>query len=295
MNVAHPVESLIPGAPGRLLAALARVDAELPVSRLAAVAGVGRTRASAVLGELAVLGVVSRRQVGPTALVRLNRENMIGSMVAELGDAQHRAAERLRALAMKIRPQPVSLTLYGSFARGTATASSDIDILAVRPGDAEEDEWAGSLTNFSLAAEAITGNKVHILDYDVSDLRDRYPAGREDAGGQFWHSVTDDAITLAGVRLQELVGVNRDAGGQKARSEQGRRSRLPDEGAQLARCRNGKPGGRTLGGSRGSLLPASWSEPRNCLPCNAVTRLAEGGCCKPDRRSRASEYLAGIR
>jgi predicted nucleotidyltransferase len=217
MDVAHPVESLIPGAPGRLLGALARVDAELAVSRLAAVAGVGRTRASAVLSELALLGVVTRRQVGPTTLVRLNRENMVGGIVAELGDTPRSVADRLRELAQRIEPRPVSLTMYGSFARGTATASSDIDILAVRPANAEAaeaaeaDEWAASLTNFSLAAEAVTGNKVHILDYDVSDLRRRYPAEKEDAGGQFWHSVTHDAITLAGVGLRDLVGVDHDA------------------------------------------------------------------------------------
>ena len=62
MDFSRPVEALIPGAQGRVLGALARVDAELPVSTLAAVAGVGRTRASAVLGKLADLGVVSRRR-----------------------------------------------------------------------------------------------------------------------------------------------------------------------------------------------------------------------------------------
>jgi hypothetical protein len=236
MNVTHPVESLIPGAPGRLLGALARVDVELPVSRLAVVAGVGRTRASAVLGELAVLGVVTRRQVGPTTLVRLNRENVIGGIVAELGDAPRSVTARLRELAQRIEPRPVSLTMYGSFARGTATASSDIDILAVRPANAEgaegaegaeADEWAASLTDFSLAAEAVTGNKVHILDYDVSDLRRRYPAGKEDAGGQFWHSVTHDAITLAGVGLRDLVGVDHDARSEKTHGKQGGRKRLP--------------------------------------------------------------------
>lgn len=208
MDIAHPVESLIPGAPGRLLAALARIDTDLPVSRLATVAGVGRTRASAVLGELTLLGVVGRRQVGPTTLVWLNRENVLGGIVAELGDVQHRVTERLRELALRIEPQPVSLVMYGSFARGTATASSDIDILAVRPGDADVEEWAASLTRFALAAEAISGNNVHILDYDVSDLRHRYPAGREDAGGQFWHSLTDDAVSLVGVGLRELMPRN---------------------------------------------------------------------------------------
>jgi hypothetical protein len=45
MDFQRPVETLISGATGRLLATLARVDAELPISTLARVAGVGRTRA----------------------------------------------------------------------------------------------------------------------------------------------------------------------------------------------------------------------------------------------------------
>lgn len=43
MDFQQPVEAVIPGATGRLLAALARVDTELPISTLATVAGVGRT------------------------------------------------------------------------------------------------------------------------------------------------------------------------------------------------------------------------------------------------------------
>jgi predicted nucleotidyltransferase len=210
MDFAHPVEALIPGAPGRLLAALAKVDAELPVSRLAVIAGVGRTRASVVLGDLARLGVVSRRQVGPTTLVRLDRENVGGEIVACLGGLRQRVIIRLREQARDMEPQPVSLVIFGSFARGTADASSDIDVLAVRPATAEPDSWSASLTRFAESAESLTGNRLQILDYGVSDIRRRYSARSEDAGGRFWQSVSGDAITLVGVGLRELVRADDD-------------------------------------------------------------------------------------
>ncbi|MHB1712049.1 MAG: hypothetical protein ACYCV7_11705 [Acidimicrobiales bacterium] len=63
MNIgdfSRPIQSIIPGAQGRLLAALARVDAEMPVTTVAQLAGVGRARASGILGELAALGVAGR-------------------------------------------------------------------------------------------------------------------------------------------------------------------------------------------------------------------------------------------
>lgn len=211
MDFAHPVEALIPGAPGRLLAALARVDAELPVSRLAVIAGVGRTRASVVLSDLARLGVVSRRQVGPTTLVRLDRENIGGEIVACLGDVWQRVVAKLRELARAMEPQPVSLVVFGSFARGTADVSSDIDVLAVRPATAEPENWSETLTRFSESVERLTGNRLQMLDYSVSDIRHRYSARSEDVGGRFWQSVTGDAITLAGVGLRDLVRADDDA------------------------------------------------------------------------------------
>jgi predicted nucleotidyltransferase len=214
MDFYHPVQSLIPGASGRLLAALAKVDTELPVSRLADVAGVGRTRASALLSDLAHLGVVSRRQVGPTTLVRLDRENAAGELIAGLSEIRDRVVERLRDLARDINPKPVSLLVFGSFARGTAEASSDIDVLAVRSAAADTDAWAAALTEFSVRAQILTGNAVQILDYDVSDLRHRYSARSEEAGKQFWRSVTDDAITLVGSRLQELMTEDHGTRGQ---------------------------------------------------------------------------------
>ena len=211
MDYSRPVETLIPGAQGRLLGALARVDAELAVSALAAVAGVGRTRASAVLRELADLGIVSRREVGPTVLVRLERGNAVGQLVARLAGLRSQVIEELRALAGGLDPRPVGLFLFGSLARGNADAASDIDILAIHPEDSGGERWAASLTEFSSRARILTGNRVQVLDYDLSDLRRRYAARDDAAGARFWRSVAEDALTLAGADFRELVGADHAA------------------------------------------------------------------------------------
>ena len=211
MDFSRPVEALIPGAQGRVLGALARVDAELPVSTLAAVAGVGRTRASAVLGQLADLGVVSRREVGPTVLVRLERRNAVGELVAGLAGLRSGVIGALRQLAAGLDPPPVGLFLFGSLARGNAGPASDIDFLAVRPEGADQARWAASLTEFSEHARILTGNRVQVLDYELSDLRRRYTNDDDAAGALFWRSVAEDALTLAGADFREIVEGNNHA------------------------------------------------------------------------------------
>src|SRR5260370_1652797 len=116
MDYSRPVETLIPGAQGRLLGALARVDAELSVSAIAAVAGVGRTRASAVLSELADLGIVSRREWGPTVLVRLERGRPVGQLGARLAALRSQGLEERPPLPRVLYPRPPALFLSLSLA-----------------------------------------------------------------------------------------------------------------------------------------------------------------------------------
>lgn len=205
MDFAQPVESVIPGARGRLLGALARVEAELPVSRIAEVAGVGRTRASTVLDELAELGLVERRRVGPTTLVRLDRRNAAGSLLAGLSGLRTQVISELQRAARALTPRPQSVVLFGSFARGSAGAASDIDILAVRPRAGDSDRWQESLAGLEAYAGRLTGNRIQILEYDLDDLITRYSVADGEAGAAFWRSVTRDGILLAGKSLTNLV------------------------------------------------------------------------------------------
>ena len=86
MDYVNPVEALIPGVQGRVLTVLARTEAELTMRSVAELAGVSANRATVVLNRLVRLGIVERRDVGASALVRLVRENEAARSVLSLVD-----------------------------------------------------------------------------------------------------------------------------------------------------------------------------------------------------------------
>ena len=53
------------------------------------------------------------------------------------------ALAEMREAARLIKPAPLSLVVFGSFARGEAGPDSDVNVLAVRPDEAAdlEDVW----------------------------------------------------------------------------------------------------------------------------------------------------------
>jgi predicted nucleotidyltransferase len=205
MDFRQPVEAVIPGATGRLLAALAKVEAELPVSTLASVAGVGRTRASGIIGELSALGIVERREIGRTVLVSLARHSAAGELIDRLAHLGAEVTARLRSLATELEPAPATLLVFGSFARGEADAHSDLDVLAVRSPAANPDKWAAALSVFAEQAHDLAGSPIQLLDYDLDELR-RKAGPKARVGRDFWNAVRRDAIVLAGSQLDELIG-----------------------------------------------------------------------------------------
>lgn len=208
MDYRRPVEAVIPGARGRILAALARVETELPVSTLAAVAGVGRTRASGIIGELADLGIVERREIGRTVLVSLARDSAAGELIDRVAHLHSEVLARLRILATEIEPTPEALVVFGSFAREDADANSDIDVLAIRPPTGDPEQWGDALAAFANRAGALAGNPVQVLDYEFDDLR-RKAGPKAKVGRDFWTAVRRDAILLAGKPLDDLIGDER--------------------------------------------------------------------------------------
>jgi predicted nucleotidyltransferase len=208
VDYVRPVEAVVPGATGRVLAALARVEAELPVSTVANIAGVGRTRASGIITELWALGVVERREIGRTVLVSLARHSAAGELIDRLAHLDSEVIARLRSLATKVEPAPETLLIFGSFARGEAEADSDLDVLAVRSPTADPEKWAASLSRFAEQAQALAGNQVQLLDYGLEELR-RKAGPKTKEGRDFWRAVRRDAIVLVGSQFDDLVGGTR--------------------------------------------------------------------------------------
>ncbi len=201
VDYSRPLEAVIPGTAGKVLGVLARTHAELPIRRVAQLAGVSRDRASIEIRRLVALGIVSRREVAGASLVKIERTNAAASALLALADARATAISRLSELAKSIKPAPASLVLFGSFARGTDDAESDLDVLAVRSDDVEPDDpsWLDSFGTWQDLARVAVGNPVNVIETSRHEL----PALARTRS--LWRTIVDEAITLAGEEPWRIV------------------------------------------------------------------------------------------
>jgi predicted nucleotidyltransferase len=201
MDYTDPIAAVIPGVQGRVLTVLARTEAELTMRSVAELAGVSANQATVVLNRLVRLGLVERRDVGAAALVRLVGENEAARAVLLLADLRNGVLTRLAAEAKKIRPAPVCLVVFGSFARGEAHENSDIDVLVVAPPGAQVDDgrWTAALGRWTDRAARIAGNPVNLIEFPVEELPKLIRRGREP-----WATIVHEGVVLAGDLPPEL-------------------------------------------------------------------------------------------
>lgn len=203
LDFRRPVEAVIPGVQGRILAVLAETTAELNLRTIARLANVSPAQASRVLPDLVSLGMIERREAPPSALFAMVEDHVAAQTVRALSRCRDAVLEELRVLVRRMRPTPTSAVVFGSFARGQADAASDLDIVLVRPaGIGEGDEsWSASLDEFRASVRRLTGNAVATLEVGESEasrrLRRRTP---------LWTEVLRDGVTVFGSPLEQLGG-----------------------------------------------------------------------------------------
>ncbi len=205
MDFVRPVEAIVPGAQGRVLAVLAETTAELNLRTIAQLAGVSQAQASRVLPGLVDLGVVERREVPPSSLFRLVPEHIASRALLALARSGDLALEEIGRLAAALPHPPVSVVVFGSFARREAEVDSDIDLLVVRPAAEAEDDavWADSLETWRSDVRRLTGNRVEVLEVST-DEGARKARGRS----QLWSDIHRDGRVVHGLDIDELQAVS---------------------------------------------------------------------------------------
>jgi predicted nucleotidyltransferase len=201
MDFVRPVEAVVGGAQGRLLAVLLEITAPLTLRRLASLAGVSPAQASRVMPRLVELGIVERHEVPPASQFVLARDNVAAQLLLQLADARTIVLRQVGEAASRVSPEPVSVIAFGSFARGEADADSDIDLAVVRADDVDEDDerWADSLDVWRRQVRAIAGNDVEIVEATASEAR-RKLGGRS----ELWRNIQRDGVVVHGLALNEL-------------------------------------------------------------------------------------------
>jgi predicted nucleotidyltransferase len=194
--ISHPLDSVVL----RVLAGTKRAMTGRQVARLSGEGsqqGIGKA-----LARLADLGVVGREEAGGSFLCTLNREHLAAPVIERLANLRGELLERLRRTLGGWAIKPVHASMFGSTARGDGDASSDVDLLVVRPKgvDPENAAWRSQLDELADGVWRWTGNHaglVEIGEGDLDDLRRRRPAVLDE--------LQADAICLAGPDVAKLL------------------------------------------------------------------------------------------
>ena len=204
MDFLRPVEAIVPGAQGRLLAVLVETTAELNLRTIAQLAGISQAQASRLLPDLVALGVVERREVPPSSLFRLVPEHVASRALLSLARSADTVLDELGRLAAALPTPPTSLIVFGSFARREAEAESDIDVVVVRPADVDEDDdrWSASVDAWRLDARRLTGNPVEVIEVGADEVAEKLAGSN-----QMWADIRRDGRVVHGLGIEELLGI----------------------------------------------------------------------------------------
>ncbi len=165
--------TLTPTLDGDVLTTLARADVELSGRELARHVGHGSPEGIRRAADRLVLqGALLQRTAGSARLYRLNRDHLAAPWIEGLASMRQQLIERLRTtIANWEQPAKIAL-LFGSVARGDATADSDLDLMVIRRSgcDPDSEPWRTQLLELQQTATAWTGNDARILEYGEEEL-----------------------------------------------------------------------------------------------------------------------------
>lgn len=172
MDWANTLRSVTHTVDAEVLRVLAGTHAALTGNQVCRLSGRSYAGVHAVLGRLVAEGLVSREQYGRTGAYRLKRDHVIASGLLSMLAARESFEEGLLSLVGGWHIAPVSIAMFGSAARGEATAASDVDLLVVRDDAVSEDDatWRDQVTTLAMRAEALCGNAAQIVELSRAEL-----------------------------------------------------------------------------------------------------------------------------
>jgi predicted nucleotidyltransferase len=206
MDLANPMQSVIPSAHGAVLAVLARTDLPLSGRRIAELTQprFSQRRVNDVLRHLADSGIVLCEKRPPSNFYRLNHDHVAAEGILLLARMSATLAARIRAELENWSIRPQAAWLFGSAARGEGTEQSDIDIFLVLPASdldtAAVDIWERQTEVLTDKIMTWSGNRCEVVEMEAAELS--AAVERDDL---LVRDLRDQAVILAGRDPRDLL------------------------------------------------------------------------------------------
>ncbi|MFJ8917508.1 nucleotidyltransferase domain-containing protein [Amycolatopsis sp. NPDC102389] len=195
MDLSRPLMTVTPTLDGDVLAVLANHDGIFTTGQLhRLLARHSEEGIRKVLRRLTKQGVVLSDRVGNAFAYRLNRDHLAAEHIIGLAQMRKTLLERIEDRLESWEVSPVYAAIFGSAARGETTEDSDVDLLLIRPDDADDDRWETQVHELAVEVTRWVGNDTRPLEFSEAELADR--AYDE----VVLRDVVRDGLTVAGSR-----------------------------------------------------------------------------------------------
>lgn len=199
MELSRPGAELLGETEAGALRVLARISDPISGREVARRAGASASSTRRALERLTRSGLVHSRPSSHAVLYSANRDHLLWGAVHDLLTAPARLEEEL-ADFMQAHHRGVTLALFGSVARGEATASSDVDLLLLLRDDTDGAETEGLVDALTELVQRRTGNPAQVVALTHQQLQ-----AMVTSGDPLIASLTADARTLAGPPLAGAI------------------------------------------------------------------------------------------
>jgi predicted nucleotidyltransferase len=177
MDLANPMQSVIPSGHGAVLSVLARTDVSLSGSRIAELTQpkFSQRRVNDILKQLADSGIALKESRPPAILYRLNHDHVAADGIVMLAQMSGTLVARIRAELDVWSVVPQAAWLFGSAARGAGGERSDIDIFLLLPSGGLESQatdrvWEHQIETLTEKIRSWSGNSCEVVEMDTSEL-----------------------------------------------------------------------------------------------------------------------------
>lgn len=204
MDLALPLRSIAPGLDSAVLEVLCRTETGLNAVQISQLSSRGsRAGQRPVLNRLVEHGIVIADPANTGFLYRLNRDHVLAAAVLAAIDSRREVLDRLTSACCQLHPEPVHVSIFGSFARRQGGPDSDIDLMLVVNDDVDLHgaSWTDQLHGLGRNVLGWTGNRLQALAFTDSRFADLVRGGEPLV--TTWSA---DAVTLLGPDAAAMAG-----------------------------------------------------------------------------------------
>lgn len=200
MDLSSPGSDLLGPHEAAALRVLAHQGHPLAGRDVARLAGSNPSSMRRALLRLERIGLVRSRESSHARLVELQRDHVLWEPVRAILTSPNRVREAITDLVTARLGRDTTAVVFGSVARGDSDGDSDVDLALIVADGLTAEESDSVVDDLTHLVESRTGNPAQVLVLTRSAL-----ARMVEAGDPLVQSWSNDAVTLTGPRLKDLL------------------------------------------------------------------------------------------